>query len=156
MAFPTDGLIGATLGSTSTDQRFALGQRIMGDNGSVWVYVQAGMAILQYDFITYNHVFSASQLMGANVGAGHQIGTAQIAFAASDYGWVCISGSNLYGNVVANASYNDATFASATTGRIECSGTGLNEIQGISISGSSGTSGATLRMALTNPVVDLT
>lgn len=78
----TGGVIGAgDEGRRTTDQEFALGTTIIGDDGYAWVYVQANGAIAasQTD-VSVNSSFQASDGLGAYVNT--------TAFADNEYGWV--------------------------------------------------------------------
>lgn len=94
MAFATSPIVGANLGSTSTEQLFALGTRVIGDNGTEWLYVKAGSAVTQYDVVAINSSYSAVPVTSTLAGQGITPGFAQIAFAANDYGWVALKGAS--------------------------------------------------------------
>ena len=84
---------GAAPASTSTDKKFALGTIGHGSNGTRWMYVQASAAISQYYVAAITEAFLAAPASAALGSEGHIPGFPQVAFAASDYGWMPISGS---------------------------------------------------------------
>lgn len=86
-----------------TDGRSAGLNDCITDHGGVeWVYVQAGGAISQYDFVTIDETGQAVALALAGVQAGHKVGVAQVAFTDNDYGWIATKGMGLDGNVDAS------------------------------------------------------
>lgn len=95
MANATDGTIGPNLDVTSTSAKFALGTRVTGANGQVWVYVRASEAISAYNVVTITKAFAAAKSTVALLTAGKIVGFAQIAFATDEYGWVPINGTSI-------------------------------------------------------------
>ena len=95
MAHATDGTIGTNLDEVSTDEQFTLGTRVTGSDGSVWVYVQASGAITTKYWVAIDENFQAALLTDALALTGLNIGVAPAAFADNEYGWVCVSGSNI-------------------------------------------------------------
>jgi hypothetical protein len=155
MTYSTDGLIGANFAVTHTTPQFAVGTRTVADSGTVWLYVKASIAIAQYDFCTMDSWFNANPLMGARVAQGEAIGCAQIAFAADDYGWVAVQGAGLIGNVTASAMPLLGVYASATTGRITTSSTGLYKMDGVNILTTAGLTATGVGIRLNNPHANL-
>ncbi len=96
----TDGLVGgngpdATTAGTSTDgvnAVFALGQRCEGNDGTVWVYAQAGSAIGKYFNVSISPLFQATLLNATNAALGNLVASAQCAFADNDFGWFALAG----------------------------------------------------------------
>lgn len=82
MATPTGGMMGFDADARPTTEDFELGTTFIGDDGFVWVFVQANGAIAasQVD-ITVSAAFQASD------GAGALANTA-VAFVDNEYGWV--------------------------------------------------------------------
>lgn len=132
MSFPTSGLIGANFDVTSTDAQFQLGTVVVADNGGRWMYVKASVAVAAYDVVSISSAFAAQGLTKTLADSGAQIGIAQIAFAANDYGWVALSGMGLLAKV-ANGTYGGVPLyaAASTTGGLSLSGNALTEIVGI-------------------------
>lgn len=69
----------------------------LGDLGSdvdgEWVFVKAASAITQYDFVVIASDNTVASLTTTNAtSASLQIGVAQVALAANEYGWVWIGG----------------------------------------------------------------
>jgi len=125
MAFVSNGTIGADLANTSTTALFALGTTQSGTDGSEWVYVQAAEAFDQYMSAAVNQAFSASKLTNANAVTNTFFASAQIAFAANDYGWMAkrLIGGTL--RVAASCAKNVALYTTATAGVIDDTATSI-------------------------------
>ena len=95
-----DGVSPATMSSaryeeTSTDQKFALGCVSIDNFGGQWIYVKAAETLTAYSLC---HITNASVEAGtwlaemteaADMATGPKfLGLNQVAFAASDYGWL--------------------------------------------------------------------
>lgn len=97
--FATSPIAGCALDTvtagTTTDGAGApiqLGTRCLGNDGTEWMFVQAGAAISQYMFVAIDAAFQAYPVNSARVIEGMSVGVAQIAFADNDFGWVCLTG----------------------------------------------------------------
>lgn len=83
---------------------FGLGQHVIGNAGSEWIYVQATSALTTGTVVAINTGFialpaNASNLLNAGQGSPNSadaLGFSQGVFAAADFGWVCIKGQNQY------------------------------------------------------------
>lgn len=98
-AFATTPIAGvdlsATYAGTTTDGAgapFTLGTQVMGNDGSVWMFVQAAAALTQYSYVCITNAFQAALGTKALVDQGQEIGIVQNAFADNDFGWVLIKG----------------------------------------------------------------
>lgn len=93
MGFATDGRVGCNM--TATDgltPRFAVGTQMVGDKGSLWMYVKASGAITIYDCVWINASLAAASITPALAITAGQVGFAQFAFADLEYGWVMLRG----------------------------------------------------------------
>lgn len=132
MAYPTDGKIGTKLATTTTDPEFTLGTVTRGSDGSEWVYVQAGEAITQYMTVAIDENFQAVKVTTALAAAGHNIGSAQIAFANDDYGWVCTKApGNVTVLVSADCAADVQLYTTSTAGVLDDTSAGVNLIRGM-------------------------
>lgn len=102
MTYVTSGEIGidltATTAGTTTDgagAKFALGKKVVGSDGTEWVYVQAGGAITAYDCVAIDENYQAIPVTSAAADDGHIPGFAQNAFSDNDFGWVATKGTNI-------------------------------------------------------------
>lgn len=63
------------------------------DTDGEWVYVKASAAVAQYAFVVITKDNTVAELTTTNAGSNSlQVGVAQIALAANEYGWVWIGG----------------------------------------------------------------
>ena len=95
--FTQSSTIGVDLNTTSTTQLFALGTHVLGDRGSEWVYVQAATAVTLGKCVAISNAGTCAMVSATDMvlGTTPQLGFAQVAFAASDFGWVPIRGENM-------------------------------------------------------------
>lgn len=86
--------------SDGATAQFGLGQHVVGNAGSEWIYVTAAGALTTGSIVAINSAFTAklalaTDLFGTTPGNGMQVAFTQGAFAASDFGWVVIRGANM-------------------------------------------------------------
>lgn len=131
--YTTDGVIGVNPFVTDTTAQFKLGQLAHGSDGSHWVYVEAGGAITQYDYLCVDEEFTALTGTKTNVDAGHLICFAQVAFASGEFGWVLKSGQGANYKVRVRANYvADATlYTTASGGVLDDASTSQTQIRGV-------------------------
>jgi hypothetical protein len=104
--FVNTSTIGVQLGnSDGATAQFGLGQHVLGNQGSEWLYVNAIQAFTTGQLLAVNVSYSAN-LATATLVSGSSAATppqtlafAQGAFAANDYGWVALRGDNLNVNL---------------------------------------------------------
>lgn len=138
MAYITNGPAGASLtkltAGTTTDgagAEFALGTTAQGSDGSIWVYVQAGAAITQYQWVAIDENFQAVKGTKALADAGHAVGFAQIAFADNDMGWVCTHGANISVLTLASCAADVQLYTSGTAGSLDDTAASQTLIRGV-------------------------
>jgi hypothetical protein len=91
-------IIGANLtdAQTSTEitqgKGFTLGDATADQAGNTWVFVQAGGTIASGDTVHISQAFAANAITPALAVTAGQVGFAQYAFAATNYGWVMTTG----------------------------------------------------------------
>lgn len=120
----------------------SINEAVVGDLGSnihgEWMFIQASSAISQYDFVAISSTYTAASLTTTTAGSTLQfIGVAQVALAASEYGWVWIGGpagggvgAGIKGNVSAAVTIASALYTTATAG--QASNTATTKIQNVS------------------------
>jgi hypothetical protein len=131
MTFATSGCVGVDFTATPTTAGFDLGTRVLGSDGTEWVYVQASGAITQYDAVGIDENYQAAALTKAIADDGHQIGFAQVAFTDNDYGWVATRGSNISVRVAASCAADVALYTTATAGVLDDTSTSQTNIDGV-------------------------
>lgn len=95
--FVNSSVLGVNLqgNSDGATALFGLGQHVLGNASTEWIYVNAGLAITTGQIVGINATFTATPATATVAFAGQQLAFAQGAFAASDYGWVALRGDNL-------------------------------------------------------------
>ena len=137
MAYSLSGRMGVnytvTTAGTTTDGAnalFPLGMLDTGTDGTVWMYVQAGAAITQYDAVLINEDFQAVPMTTtlateASGSAGDFVGFAQVAFSDNDLGWVAIKGSNIECRLSASCAADVMLYSTASAGVLDDASAGV-------------------------------
>jgi hypothetical protein len=122
MSTVNSSTIGVNLGnSDGATALFGLGNTITGSDGSQWIYAYATSALVTGTVCAVTTAYVAqgattSNLMGsAALGAGtpnngETLAFAQGTWAAADYGWLCIRGSNQYVRISSISTYGVALY----------------------------------------------
>lgn len=93
MAYATDGKVGLDLAASAASSRSqAPGLIVNASDGSRWMYVTNVNAISQFDCVAIQNGGTATPITPALAITGALPGFAQVAFAASQNGWVALSG----------------------------------------------------------------
>lgn len=163
MAYLSSGVIGQNLALTTAGTSTAgagapmtLGTRAMGNNDTVWVFVQAKSAITQYDCVLIDENFQAQSitttLATARSGdAGDQLGFAQVAFAQYDFGWVCLRGAGIKVRGLANATADRRLYTTTTAGKLGTTSSGVL-IMGVVFVSAVTTTGTSANAIANNPL----
>lgn len=116
-----DGRLGIKLGQTDATPQHRGGDRVKGNDGSEWMYVQASAAgtIAQYAVVAVQAACTAAPVTHALARGGHTIGVAQNAFAAGEYGWVALNGQNLTINVLGSCAAGVTLYTTDTAGALD-------------------------------------
>lgn len=143
--FVNSSAIGVNLqgNSDGATALFGLGQHVLGNAGSHWIYVSAIPAITTGSIVAINSAFSAklataTDAFGTTPGNGMQLAFAQGAFAAADFGWVCIQGANMV-VAVSNVSTLGAALYIAAQSGIVTTAAGSGTLAGIILATASAT-----------------
>jgi hypothetical protein len=124
--------------STSTPEYpaapFAVGEHVLGSNGTEWVFVKAGAAIAQYAAVQIDAAFNVVPLTTALAAALWDVGFAQVAIASGDYGWVCIRGENISILTKGAVTKQAALYTSTSAGILVNNTTSGTKITGVMIS----------------------
>ncbi len=139
MAYSTIGFEGAnltqalTVSSTTPEYPGApitVGQRVIGDAGSEYVYVKvaSSKSCTAGDFVvvTDHSAWTIDQLSNSTGKGklGSRVGIAMATATAGQYLWIQIAGYTAAVNAATGATANTALHTSATAGRVAASGTG--------------------------------
>ena len=117
--YATSPLAGASLLTTSTSANFKLGTRVLGTDNTEWVYVVSSGAITQYQCVGINEDHDAFAMTTALSVQSDRVGFAQNAFAAGEYGWVAIKGSNIKVRTKASAAADAQLWTTASAGVLD-------------------------------------
>ena len=137
------------------DAPFALGTRVNGEDGTVWLFVQAEAAVTQYDCVIIDENFQIQAVTTtlateASGDAGCMFGFAQVAFADNEFGWVATKGSNISCRGSASAGTADMMlYTTATAGVLSTVSAGVL-INGVAFVTSASASAA--EIIASNPV----
>lgn len=131
MSYLTDGKIGVSLTAVTTgtttdgeDAQFTLGLTAQGNEGSEWMYVQAGGAITQYACVLIDEDGQMQEITTtlateADTSAGDRVGFAQVAFADNEFGWVALKGQSLQCLLSASCADHVRLYTTATAGTLD-------------------------------------
>ena len=156
MPYVTDGTAGvdlsATYDGTTTDGQnapFTLGQRVIGNNGSAWVFVQAGAAITQYSWVAIDENYQAVMGTKALADVGHQVGFAQVAFDDNDFGWVAVHApGNITVRVLGSCAADVQLYTSGTAGAVDDTSASQTLLRGLVIVSANSTTAASTKEAI--------
>jgi len=162
MAFLTSGMIGAKLDATTAGTTtagagapIALGTRMLGNDGTEWVFVQANGAITQYDCVLIDEDYQAQPITStlateADTSSGDLLGFAQVAFADNDFGWVAVKGSNIRCRLSASCVAHTMLYTTASAGVLDDGSAGVL-INGL-VSATTITAATNAEIIASNPV----
>jgi DNA-binding LacI/PurR family transcriptional regulator len=142
MTYITNGTIGTKLTSLTTEPEFEVGAKVLGSDGTEWVYVQASGAITAYDYVCMDENYQAAAGTKALIDAGHAIAFAQVAFADNDYGWVALKGSNISVRVKTACQPDTTLYTSGVAGIMDDTASGHTRIDGVVIISTAAATGA--------------
>lgn len=149
--YAVDGSVGIDLDATSSSIEFQLGEKVMGNSGTEWVYVQANGAISQFDVVGIDENYQAAKITKAMADDGWMVGFAQVAFTDNYYGWVATRGSDIGMNVLASCASDVALYTSATAGSLDDSATSQTKIDGVVAVSAAATAATSVEVIATQP-----
>ncbi len=152
--YPTSGIVGARIGKLDTTAEFALGTRINGSAGTVWVYAKAGEEIAANRYVCIDTLGDAYLGTKTRIDRGETVAfntapselttgtstpTAQTV-PINNYTWFLIAGSVAAGTAANSvvrvstrnsAAKNVAVYTSATSGVVGTASSGQTKIEGV-------------------------
>lgn len=156
MAYATDGKIGIDLSAAASSARpHTVGTIVEASDGSVWQYVTNVTAITQYDCVAIDAGGTAAAVTTTLANRGLLLGFAQVAFAASQNGWVALKGSTgLKVNTDASCLPGVPLYTQDTAGSLSDSTNSLTHspVLGVMLLATQSVAGAT-NAAITYPMV---
>lgn len=133
--YTNSSTIGVNLGnSDGATALFGLGNTIMGQSDTEWVYINTASALTTGTAVMINSSGTANLLNGtlSTTSTGKQIAFAQGTFAASDYGWVARRGNGIYVLVSSVSTVAVILYNSDSSGTLTTT-SATNTIAGISL-----------------------
>jgi hypothetical protein len=118
-AYDQTAAISSTNDPSNPGPPFAIGTTCESVNGGEFMFVKASSAIAQYDFVGISTNFNAASLSVSTTSLAPIVACAQVAIASGSYGWVCLRGGGISGNVLASAVAGAALYATATAGSLD-------------------------------------
>lgn len=120
MGYTVGALLSAPISAAEFAQGKAagLGDRHTDHAGNTWVFVQASAACAIYDVLTIKNGYETTPITAATAKTPMEVGFAQFAFAADDYGWVMTNGRPTI-NVLVDAAVNVPLYTSGTAGKLD-------------------------------------
>lgn len=158
--YATDGTAGVDITRADTTAEFTLGQRVTGNDNSVFVYCQAFGAVTGDGYVVLiNEDFTQADLIettNSATGFGQNVGVAKAVLANDEYGWFQISGTTSFRGL-ASAAANVALNTTATAGALDDDATtGAEVITGIAFTTAVGGSAGNAQGVLNFPIVGAT
>ena len=154
--FVQSSTVGVDLNNTGTTQLFALGTHVLGTADSEWVYVQAATAVTLGKCVVINSAGTCAMASATDMVQGtiQLLGFAQVAFAASDFGWIPIRGGAGNAMAVLTTGSTSATSqvcvagSGASTGMVSTVATASGSVMGVLFVSIAQTATATLSGAV--------
>ena len=119
MAKIIDGPVGTIFNATTTTPSVALGTSAKTDDGGEVVYCISSGAVSQYALCGINEDFDVYMMTTALSVQSDRLGFPQIAFAAGEYGWVYLRGSNIKVRTKASALADAQLWTTASAGVVD-------------------------------------
>ncbi len=134
---------------------FAIGTTCESVNGGEFMFVKAASAIAQYDFVGISTNFNAASLSTSTTALAPIVACAQVAIASGAYGWVCLRGGGISGNVLLSAATGAALFATTVPGFLDDSAFSSLQpkIDGVVCTTSRGTTNGSTAVLMSYPTI---
>lgn len=136
---------------------FAIGETCESSNGGEFMFVLAGTTINQYDFVGISTAFSASQISTSTTSTVPTVAIAQTAITSGQYGWVCLRGGGISGNVLLSAAAGAALYATTVPGYLDDAAFSSLQpkVSGVVCTTSRGTTNGSTAVLATYPVIQV-
>lgn len=134
---------------------FQIGETVESSNGGEFMFVKALSAINQYDFVGISTNYNAASISVSTTGAAPILAVAQVAIASGAYGWVCMRGGTVSGNVILSTAASAALYATTVPGYLDDSqySSLQPKLDGIVCTTSRGTTNGSTAVLLSYPTV---
>lgn len=127
---------------------FAVGEHVLGEQNTEWVFVLAASAIAAGMTVSIDGNFNASPMTNTLANTLADAGFAQVAIASGSYGWVATRGSQLSLLSKGAVTKNAALYISSSAGILTNATTSFAKITGIVVTTSYASTSTILRLGL--------
>lgn len=118
---------------------FGLGNHVLGNNGTEWVYVNANGVISTGMLVCINATYTATPATATAAFAGQQLAFSQGLWANADFGWVALRGNALFAAVSSVSTLGAALYISAAVSGSITTAAASGTLAGITILSASAT-----------------
>ncbi len=124
-------------------------------NGGEFMFIKASSAIAQYDFVGILTTFNAASISTSTTSTVPIVAVAQVAIASGAYGWVCLRGGAISGNVLLSAAAGAALYATTVPGYLDDAAFSSLQpkIDGVVCTTSRGTTNGSTAVLLSYPTI---
>lgn len=119
-------------GDAETTPTQTLGAKMVGTDGSEWLYCVTGGAVAQYDCVAVTEAMSAVPITKALADTGEIVGVAPVAIASGSYAWIQTSGVCTL-NVLASCAADAKIYTSATAGSLDDASSSQTQVHGLKL-----------------------
>ena len=153
-AYDQTAAISSTNSPDNPGPPFKIGTTADTVNGGAFMFVKASAAINQYDFVGILTTFNASQLTSVTAAGAPIVGIAQVAIASGAYGWVCLRGGAVSGNVALSTAVGVALYPTTVPGFLSAT-TLVAKVDGVVCTTSRGTTAGSTAVLASYPTIVL-
>lgn len=154
-AYDQTAAISSTNDPSNPGPPFTIGTTTETVNGGEFMFVKASSAIAQYDFVGISTNFNAASLSTSTTALAPIVAVAQVAIASGSYGWVCLRGGGISGNVLLSAATGAALYATTVPGFLDDAAFSSLQpkIDGVVCTTSRGTTNGSTAVLLSYPTI---
>jgi hypothetical protein len=151
-AYDQTAAVSSTNSPDNPGPPFRIGDTCESSNGGEFMFVKASSAISQYDFVGISTNFNAAQLTSTTAAAAPIVAVAQVAIASGAYGWVCLRGGAVSGNVILSTAASVALYPTTVPGYLSAT-TLVAKVDGVVCTTSRGTTNGSTAVLMSYPTI---
>jgi hypothetical protein len=123
----------ASLTPETPSPPFAIGEEVIGNNGSQWIFCQASTSITANDWVAITGAGQANSMTSTNIAAsgGVRIGVSPVTALAGNYFWAAINSTKMTAQLGAASNQGVLLYATAVAGVVSSVSTSGPAILGI-------------------------
>lgn len=124
--------VGVDLNNANSTAQFASGDRVSGNQDTMWVYIEAGAALTTGMMVTMTTGFTATPAVttAGQVAADAMVAFPQTSFTSGQFGWACTHGNNVYIRVSGTCNASAQLYIATTSGVLHTT-SASSTIQGV-------------------------